>query len=389
MKSKWRIGIGAFALLGTLTACATEDVGSAASADSETCLDEAPADGPKAGTVVRDSLKGESLTFATWGGGYTDAQVETYVKPFEACSGATVKVDVPISWPKLKAMIDSDNVLWDITYGLSSEALEECPECMLEVDTTKVDLSDIFESSFDSLTDEQGVLRGLPATWEVQFFSYNTKNFKDNPPTGPADFFDPQKFPGKRLLQGDPAYPDFTAWSMAALVAGFSFEEISADFPFDEAEAVMERIRKDITYTPTSADQQQQLEQGRVAMSTAFSGRVYNAALNSDIKFLPIPGKAVVAVGPIQIPKGAKNEDAAWALMNFIAGPKPQAALAESQIYAPTNKTAQPTIPEAMKPYFQPGDVLETYIQPYSPRFGGDDFQAKMIKRHSDFMARG
>ncbi|MBC9225124.1 extracellular solute-binding protein [Aeromicrobium sp. zg-636] len=377
-------------MLVPLAACASEDgTVDQAALSAETCLDEAPAGGVQAGTVVRDSLKGETLTFAGWGGEYTDAQVAAFVKPFEACSGAKVAVDMPTSFPKLQAMVESGNVLWDVVYGLNLDSKKKCADCLLEIDTDKVDISNLSPTAVEDARDRQGALRAMPIDLSPSYLLYSEEKFKSDPPSSPEDFFDVDKYPGKRMLIGDAAFPDTLTWTMAARAAGFTDEQIAADFPFDEAAAVMEKIRTEIVYAATSADQQQQLEQGRVAMASAYLGRAYNAAQNTGSAYVPIDGTGAVGVGTVSIPRGSKNVEAGWALLNFMAGPAQQSEVAETQIYSPANLVAEPSVPESMKPYYVPSAEAQDMLMVWSETYGGSDFVAEIAKHHADFMTKG
>ena len=54
------------------------------------------------------------MVFTSWGGTTEDAQKKAWVEPFQKATGRTVKLDGPTDYGKLKAMVDSGNVEWDV-----------------------------------------------------------------------------------------------------------------------------------------------------------------------------------------------------------------------------------------------------------------------------------
>lgn len=59
-------------------------------------------------------LAAESVNFVSWGGSTQDFQKEAWAAPFSKASGITVVQDGPTDYGKLKAMVESGNVQWDV-----------------------------------------------------------------------------------------------------------------------------------------------------------------------------------------------------------------------------------------------------------------------------------
>ena len=68
---------------------------------------------PQAGQIREGALEGLTLTFASYGGIYQDAQ-ESSLQDFPADSGATVLQDGPMEYAKIQAQVESNNVTWDV-----------------------------------------------------------------------------------------------------------------------------------------------------------------------------------------------------------------------------------------------------------------------------------
>ena len=54
------------------------------------------------------------IVFASWGGTTQSAQQKDWATPFTQTSGVQVLMDGPTDYGKLKAMVDSGNVQWDV-----------------------------------------------------------------------------------------------------------------------------------------------------------------------------------------------------------------------------------------------------------------------------------
>src|SRR5688572_11758654 len=94
-----------------------------------------------AGTAVA----AETLSFVSWGGTNQDAQKSSWADPFSKSSGTAVVMDGPTDYGKLKAMVESGNVQWDVVDVEADFALRAASEGLLEpmdfkvIDRTKLD----------------------------------------------------------------------------------------------------------------------------------------------------------------------------------------------------------------------------------------------------------
>ena len=67
----------------------------------------------------------QSLTVASWGGAYTNSQVEAYHKPYTAKTGTKItSVDWGGSLGEISAQVKSGNVKWDVVDLEAAEALK-------------------------------------------------------------------------------------------------------------------------------------------------------------------------------------------------------------------------------------------------------------------------
>lgn len=148
----------------------------------------------------------EVLTFVSYGGSYGAAQKRHMVDPYVAQSGNEIlSEDFTGGLAEIKAQVNAGNILWDVIdiellyleRACSEGLLEVIPHDMLPAGDDGTPAADDFISG--ALDSECGV---GAITWSV-IFAYDES--KDGPrPTALADFFDTDKFPGKRAMMKRP-----------------------------------------------------------------------------------------------------------------------------------------------------------------------------------------
>jgi len=75
----------------------------------------------------------QALTVASWGGAYTNSQVEAYHKPFTAKTGIKItSADWGGTLGEISAQVKSGNIKWDVVDLEAAEALKGCEEGLLE-----------------------------------------------------------------------------------------------------------------------------------------------------------------------------------------------------------------------------------------------------------------
>ena len=144
------------------------------------------------GTAAMAQAK--ELVFVNWGGDAGAAYDEAYGKPFLAAAGITVKQDG--SGPTegaVAAQVESGKPAWDLVDidPFSAETLGK-KGLMEPIDYAVVDKSK-FRPGF-------GWEYASSSYFYSYILAYDAAKFKDSPPKSMADFFDVEKFPGKRSM---------------------------------------------------------------------------------------------------------------------------------------------------------------------------------------------
>jgi putative spermidine/putrescine transport system substrate-binding protein len=293
-------------------------------------------DKPVAGDLKEGSLKGKTLTFVSYGGIYQDGQVAA-LKEFVEKTGVTLLNDGPTEIAKLQAQVESGNVTWDVVDTGDMPPYVYCGTLFQKLDFSKLDISHIPEGQVGPCS--------VPAMNYGVLLMYNVEKYKDNPPKSWLDFFDTEKFPGVRALDGS-GDPTGGLLEQAFRAAGGDPKAMTVD----DIETAMNKVRDlgpDTIFWKTGAESQQLAESGEADMLMMWSGRAMTAVKNGA-KYAPVWQDWLVVMDQMTIPVGVKDTDAAYALLNYYLGKKAQEILTEQTSYTPIHDQAQPKVGPAV-----------------------------------------
>ncbi|MFK0333967.1 ABC transporter substrate-binding protein [Rhizobium sp. NPDC090275] len=273
---------------------------------------------------VSATAKADTLTFSSWGGTTQDAQKAAWANSFTDKTGIQILQDGPTDYGKLKAMVEANQVTWDVVDVEGDYAVQAGKKGELE----KLDFSVIDKSKLDPrfVTD-----------YSVGSFYYsfvigcNSDAVSACPKTW-ADLFDTQKFPGKRT---------FYKWSAPGVIeAALLADGVPADklYPLDLDRAFkkLDTIKSDIVWWSSGAQSQQLLASAEAPFGSIWNGRM-TALAASGVKAETSWDHNITAADSLVIPKGAPNLDAAMKFIATATSAQQQADFAKATGYAPTN----------------------------------------------------
>src|SRR5580698_3504517 len=139
---------------------------------------------------IPDKLKGSgTVRICSYGGALQDAQRKAYFKPFEELSGIKVVESEGPDTAKVKAMVDTGNVEYDVgEFDRASVInLEKKGAYWEEIDYSLFDTANIDEAFRYKLSVDM-----LPY---AQIYAYRTDVFGSKIPKNNADLFDTKTFP--------------------------------------------------------------------------------------------------------------------------------------------------------------------------------------------------
>lgn len=294
--------------------------------------------GGRAGQAA-PSYAGKTVTFASWGGSYQDAQTKYYCAPFAAATGAKVLQAGPVDYAKLRTMVQSGHPVWDVAditieflYTAANDGLFE------KIDPKLVTLAHI-EPKFRHTYGVGDIV------WSYNI-GYGDAAFPNK--SGPkswADVFDLKKFPGRRMMR-DRVAPMMEIALMADGVAADKLYPLDVDRAFKK----LDTIKKDTVFWTTNSQSQQLLTDGEVSCGLILNGRVFDA-VQKGAKINMEWNQNIQSVDYLVVLKGSKNIDAAMGLISEMTVAENQAKLANEIAYSPTNPAAFKTIDPKVAPW--------------------------------------
>jgi putative spermidine/putrescine transport system substrate-binding protein len=271
------------------------------------------------------AVAAESVNFVSWGGTTQDAQKEAWAMPFTQQTEIKVVQDGPTDYGKLKAMVESGNVQWDVVDVEADFALRAASEGLLE----PLDFNTIKRDRIDPrFVSDHGV-----GSFFFSFvLGYNEGKLGASKPVDWSALFDTKTYPGKRALY---KWPSPGVLELALLADGVPADKLYP-LDLDRAFKKLDTIKKDIVWWGGGAQSQQLLASGEASIGQFWNGRVY--ALQQDGAPVGVSWKQnLVMADFLVVPKGAKNKDAAMKFLAHASGAEGQAEFANLTAYAPVN----------------------------------------------------
>lgn len=284
----------------------------------------------------------EQITVLTWGGTYAHSQVEAYHKPFTKKTGINVvSVDSDNPAIPIKAQVEANNVTTDVVDIEYADAVRLCDEGLLE----EIDPAVLPPAPDGTPAAEDFLPQGLSdcAVGSIVFstiFAYDRTRYPNNAPQTIADFFDTQKFPGKRGLKRAPKALLEMALMGDGVPASEVYDMLSTDEGVNRAFAKLDSIKGDVVWWDTGAQPPQLLADGEVAMTAAYNGRIFNAAVTEGKPFEIVWDGQVYEYNLFAIPKGAPNKEAALEFIKFATDTQRLADQAKWISYGPARKSS-------------------------------------------------
>ena len=143
--------------------------------------------------------RGKSLVALGPGGAFTAAVRQAYFMPFTEQFGIEIIEDTPTpNLAKWVAAAETGNIGWDVTtLGVADATALIKTDSLEELDLSVIDTRDLL----DTIKNLSPYMSGGDVTWSI-VMAYNTDVYPgDSGPKSWADFFDLEKFPGRRALR--------------------------------------------------------------------------------------------------------------------------------------------------------------------------------------------
>jgi putative spermidine/putrescine transport system substrate-binding protein len=294
--------------------------------------------------VPRFAAAEEQVVVVGWGGVWQDAYRKALFEPFTKETGIKViEEEFGGEYAKLTSQIEAGKVTWDLAAFESPQVIQGCDEgAFVKLDWPKLGGRD---KQIDYAAHDCGIASDIWST----VLAYDADKIKDGPKSW-ADFWDVQKWPGKRG-----GYKDARIMIEIALMAdGVKKEDIykvlATPEGFDRAFKKLDELKPNILWAESAADGMQRLLAGDVVMVVNFNARVTGAAKENK-RNLVVAWDSGFWVGTdywVQIANGP-NPSAAAKMLEFYSRPATQAALVENLDYGVPTLAAYDLMPAQIK----------------------------------------
>ncbi|MCC7271245.1 MAG: ABC transporter substrate-binding protein [Alphaproteobacteria bacterium] len=240
--------------------------------------------------------KPKTMVVNSSGGVVNKALRKAFFTEFERRHGIRIIDTSPADTAKLRAMVASGNVEWDVTEIAGQDGvLAERLGLLEPLDHSIIDLSRFPDAV-------KGNKYLFPRSVYSTVLGYRKDKLKAGHPVGWAQFWDVKKFPGRRSLRNHPV----DNLEYALLADGVPKDKLYP-IDLDRAFRKLDEIRPHINVWWTAGAQPAQLLiDGEVDMATGWSGRFYDLVMKDAPVAIEWEGGAVKE-SDFAIPKGAKN----------------------------------------------------------------------------------
>ncbi len=270
----------------------------------------------------------EVLVVTSFGGAWQSAQSKAMFEPFSQAHDVEV---MEREYEGQYALIEEKGAAgeWDVIDVEAAELLRGASEGLYE----EIDYSLIDETVLlDSAVHPYGV--GL-MTYSI-VFGYDPAHRSEDgeAPRTWADFWDLERFPGKRALPTNPQW----VFEIALLADGVAPEEL---YPIDveRALSLLDRIREAVVTFEDLSQPAEMIANGEAALAVGTNGRLL--AARDEGKPIAISwASPIVSLDYFVIPRGSKNKDLAQQLVAYAVGEEAQAAFPQYIDYGPVNELA-------------------------------------------------
>jgi putative spermidine/putrescine transport system substrate-binding protein len=296
--------------------------------------------------IHRAAAADHTLTVVGWGGSFQDAQREAIWKPFEKATGIVIKEDTwNGNFGKVKAMVESKSVTWDVVWGDYAHAVAGCEAGIL---VPIIDLVDDPKDFLPGIHHECGISDSLFSTLAAYDGDKIPAAWNGQVPTTAAEALDVQKFPGKRGLRKIvKGLFEFTLMA-TGVPADKVYDVLATDEGVQRVLNKFESMKGSIVWYTSSAQGLQLLADGEVSVSYTYAGRVFIANQKEKRNLKLIWDGQVYSTNTIFVPKGANVEDARK-LIKFALQPKVSADFSNLSAYGPARKSAVPLVNEDVR----------------------------------------
>lgn len=292
------------------------------------------------------------LTMVSFGGAFTRSQMLAYVVPYREAADRWVDVqDYTGGLDEIRRQVRSANPRWDVVSLELPDAVAGCAEGLLEPIDQAI-LAPAPDGTPASADFYDVALQDCAVGFDVfaTVIAYGEGRFAQ-PPTALADFFDLERFPGRRALEARPQVN--LEWALIAdgVAPDDVYDVLGTPEGLARAFSVLDRIRRDVVWWQRGDEPADLLASGQVAMASAWNGRIFDEVERRGSQLTILWDKPVWNMDVWAVVKDAVNGAEAREFIAFATTAERMAAQADLIAYGPTRRSAGPLVDPAVQPF--------------------------------------
>lgn len=282
----------------------------------------------------------QELTVVSWGGSYVKSQILGFIRPYEDQTGTRVEVmQYAGGLDDIRSQVRAWNIHWDVVDLELFDAIKACEEGLLEtIDHSTLPPAPDGTPAAQDFIDNTLVPCGVGNVVGSTVVSYR----KDALPEAPQkleDFFDLDKFPGRRGLRRSPQVN--LEWALLAdgVEPEKVYDVLSTEQGLTRAFRKLDKIKPHVDWWRNGEEAVNLLAREQVAMSAVYSGRIEDAVergqpleilWDHQVWFFDVWG----------IPKNGRNTELAMDFIRHATSTESLAAQAEHIPYGPVRQSS-------------------------------------------------
>jgi putative spermidine/putrescine transport system substrate-binding protein len=275
---------------------------------------------PEASSTSDSGLSG-SVVVADYGGPTHEARAAAFFEGFTADTGVEV-TSADYTDAIANAQLDGEAGDYDLIQTSTDsmlkyqDNLEVLPDSVPRGDALPENIQDYAAGAFTI-----GITQG-----------WLTDTFDDGGPQDWADFFDTEKYPGKRAWPGSAGSYD-ASFEIALLADGVAPADLYP-IDFDRAVAKLDTLKDDMVFYSSYPEVQQLLSSGTASIAVSVTGQ-FTALKKAGLDVTVQWNQAFLSPNFFVVPKTAPNKDNAFALAAAMADAENEATFATTTEYGP------------------------------------------------------
>ena len=291
----------------------------------------------------------EDLVFVSWGGADTASQQSAYHEPYMKMHPNVNIVNddsANNAVAKLRAMMEANNVTWDLVDMVAADAILSCDEGMVEEINFDKDLAPAPDGTPASKDFGDMIVSPcfIPQIVYSTTFGYRTDLVGKTPPTTINDVFDLKKYPGKRSLEKKAI--NNLEWALLAdgVPAKDVYKLLATDEGVDRAFAKLDTIKDHVVWWEKGAQTPQLLADGEVIMGSTYNGRLFSVIEEEKQPIAMMWDWQVFDLDGWVVPKGSPHKKLVMDYLRFATDTQRLADQAKYISYGPARASSAPLV---------------------------------------------